>query len=95
MTNKTGYVVASQSNRLNDSGHHEAASRTLGHSLHDFNQQCLRILRCTAKAMANSPGGLRFKAGTRPWLEGLSAARPVLVSCSGRQFEAARLTASD
>ncbi|MES2413594.1 MAG: hypothetical protein V4614_07315 [Pseudomonadota bacterium] len=34
-------------------------------------QQCLRILRCTARAMASSPGGLRFKAGTRPWLEGL------------------------
>lgn len=34
-------------------------------------KQCLRILRCTAHAMANSPGGLRFKAGTRPWLEGL------------------------
>jgi hypothetical protein len=30
----------------------------------------LRILRCTAKAMASGPGGLRFKAGTRPWLDG-------------------------
>ena len=38
---------------------------------HPVYQQCLRILRCTAKAMASSPGGLRFKAGTRPWLEGL------------------------
>ena len=38
---------------------------------HDLSQQCLRVLRCTAHAMASSPGGLRFKAGTRPWLEGL------------------------
>jgi hypothetical protein len=42
--------------------------------LHDFDQQRLRILRCTAHAMVASPGGLRFKAGTKPWLEGLSAA---------------------
>jgi len=41
-----------------------------------FNQQCLRILRCTAKALANSPGGLRFKPGARPWLEGLQSIRP-------------------
>jgi hypothetical protein len=32
----------------------------------------LKILRCTAQAMASSPGGLRFVAGTRPWLEGLT-----------------------
>ena len=43
-------------------------------AIHDFDQQRLRILRCTAHAMAASPGGLRFKAGTKPWLEGLSAA---------------------
>ena len=36
----------------------------------------LRILRCTAKAMANSPGGLRFVAGTRPWLDGLAGGVP-------------------
>ena len=42
---------------------------------HDLDKQRLRILRCTAQAMASSPGGLRFKAGTRPWLEGLSAGR--------------------
>jgi hypothetical protein len=42
---------------------------------HDFEQQCLRILRCTAHALANSPGGLRFKAGTRPWLDALSERR--------------------
>ncbi len=38
---------------------------------HDFEQQCLRVLRCTAQALANSPGGLRFQAGTRPWLDAL------------------------
>ena len=39
---------------------------------HDFEQQCLRVLRCTARALANSPGGLRFKAGTRPWLDAIA-----------------------
>lgn len=38
----------------------------------DLKTQCLRILRCTAHALASSPGGLRFESGTRPWLEGLS-----------------------
>lgn len=47
-------------------------TRPVGNALHDFEQQCLRILRCTAVALANSPGGLRFKAGTRPWLDALS-----------------------
>jgi hypothetical protein len=28
-------------------------------------------LRCTARALANSPGGLRFRAGTQPWLDAL------------------------
>ncbi len=50
-------------------------------AIHDIDQQRLRILRCTARAMANSPGGLRFKAGTRPWLEGL----PVSQSASARR----------
>jgi len=40
-------------------------------STFDFEQQCLRVLRCTAQALANSPGGLRFQAGTRPWLDAL------------------------
>ena len=39
---------------------------------HDLEQQCLRILRCTARAMANTPGGLRFRAGTQPWLDALT-----------------------
>ena len=42
----------------------------------NFNQQCLRILRCTAAALASRPGGLRFKPGARPWLEGLQSIRP-------------------
>ncbi|WP_341904874.1 hypothetical protein [Polaromonas sp. YR568] len=42
-----------------------------GHrDLDDFELQRLRILSCTARAMLNSPGGLRFKAGARPWLPG-------------------------
>ena len=47
-----------------------ARSGPLG-GFHDLSPECLRVLRCTAQAMASSPGGLRFKAGTRPWLEGL------------------------
>lgn len=38
---------------------------------YEFEQQCLRVLRCTAQALASSPGGLRFRAGTRPWLDAL------------------------
>jgi hypothetical protein len=38
---------------------------------HDLEQQCLRVLRCTARALANSPGGLRFRAGTQHWLDAL------------------------
>ena len=59
----------------------KSAGRAAGAALHDIDQQRLRILRCTARAMASSPGGLRFKAGTRPWLEGL----PVGVSASARR----------
>jgi hypothetical protein len=63
---------------LNPAGAIEKGMALAAHAarlaLHDFDQQRLRILRCTAHAMAASPGGLRFKAGTRPWLEGLSAA---------------------
>jgi hypothetical protein len=32
----------------------------------------LRILRCTAHAMASGPGGLHFVPGAKPWLDGLS-----------------------
>lgn len=44
---------------------------------HYIDEQRLRILRCTANAMASSPGGLRFQAGTRPWLAGLPGGRRV------------------
>ncbi len=47
----------------------------IGGAGHPYDLQCLRILRCTAKAMAEGPGGLRFKAGTRPWLDGLTLGR--------------------
>ncbi|MBC7610260.1 MAG: hypothetical protein H7228_11945 [Polaromonas sp.] len=72
----------------------QGAGRSLSGGIHDFNLQCLRILRCTAKAMANSPGGLRFKAGTRPWLEGLATV-PVLVANSSQRISAGMPTASD
>lgn len=39
---------------------------------HDFKHQCLRVLRCTAQALAEGPGGLRFTAGTQPWLDALT-----------------------
>ena len=51
----------------------ETPSNAATTKLHDLQQQCLRILRCTAKAMASTPGALRFVAGTSPWLEGLTA----------------------
>jgi hypothetical protein len=43
---------------------------------HDIDQQRLRILRCTARAMAGSPGGLRFSPGARPWLDGITQIHP-------------------
>ena len=46
-------------------------------------QQCLRVLRCTAYALASSPGGLRFKPGTQPWLEGLQSFGTPLRSIQG------------
>ena len=45
-------------------------------SAQSLDKERLRILRCTARAMANSPGGLSFVAGTKPWLEGLPGGRP-------------------
>lgn len=71
------------------------ASRGLSAGFQDLNKQCLRVLRCTAEAFANSPGGLRFKAGTRPWLEGLSNARPMLAAGLGRRDKAVFLAAGD
>ena len=62
--------------KTTQSGHREsrqssAAPATAG----DLESQLLRILRCTARAMAGSPGGLRFEAGTRPWLDELPGGR--------------------
>ena len=81
----------SQTHDKQDAG----AARGLGAGIQDLNKQCLRILRCTAQALANSPGGLRFKAGTRPWLEGLSNARPALMAGLGRRGKAVSLAAGD
>ena len=61
--------------------------------IHDLDKQRLRILRCTAQAMASSPGGLRFKAGDRPWLEGVPGGRPV--SAGGRRESAVLQPAGD
>ena len=52
-----------------------ALGRTDSIRIHDLDSQRLRILRCTAQAMASSPGGLRFKAGTQPWLDGIPGGR--------------------
>ena len=55
---------------------HDAGQSAID-ATHDLNCQRLRILRCTAHAMASSPGGLRFRAGTRPWLDDLPACQPI------------------
>ena len=61
---------------LSPPGEQQAPEKSAGRlGPHDLDTQRLRILRCTAKAMASSPGGLRFKAGTRPWLEGVPGGR--------------------
>jgi len=41
-----------------------------------FETQILRVLTCTAKLLANPPGGFRFKVGSQPWL--LPLANPYL-----------------
>ena len=56
--------------------------------VHDLDRQRLRILRCTAQAMASSPGGLRFKAGTQPWLDGISTGGTGFLQVS-RQYQVA------
>jgi hypothetical protein len=87
MAKHKGYAVGHESNQPDGQCQQDQpAGRSLSAGLQDFNQQCLRILRCTAKAMASSPGGLRFQAGTRPWLEGLAG---------GQRVQAGLPTASD
>lgn len=62
---------------LNQTGEYKTETgKTETTPILDFEGQRLRILRCTAQAMASSPGGLRFKPGSRHWLEGLPAKRP-------------------
>ena len=55
-----------------------SSGRPVGNAtvFHDVDQQRLRILRCTARAMASSPGGLHFQPGAQPWLEGLAPGHP-------------------
>lgn len=72
---------------LNQTGEQQAqekrADRAASSGIHDLDKQRLRILRCTAQAMASSPGGLRFKVGARPWLEGVPGGRPVSATAGG------------
>lgn len=59
--------------KFNPAGEHpQSLDQTARLHIHDVERQRLRILRCTAQAMASSPGGLRFKAGSQPWLDGIS-----------------------
>ena len=66
-------MTSNQANGLDEAVENPAA--------HSFDKQRLRILRCTARAMAAGPGGLRFRAGTQPWLDGI----PVGKSAPGYQ----------
>lgn len=60
-----------------------------GTGRHELDRQRLRILRCTAQAMASSPGGLRFKAGTQPWLDGISTGGAGFLQVNRAQHQAA------
>lgn len=63
--------------------------------MHELDKQRLRILRCTAQAMASGPGGLRYEAGTRPWLDGLPIGRPAAASSTSRRAIAVSVSAAD
>ena len=82
-----------------NAGQHQAgpdSNRSVCGGFFDLNKQVLRVLRCSAHALATSPGGLRFKAGTRPWLEGLQpTAQPLLSHGAGRYFKTALPTCVD
>ena len=72
------------------------SSRSRGTGFFEFNKQVLRVLHCSALALATSPGGLRFKAGTRPWLEGLQPSVRILHSpAAGRRVQATVLSLVD
>ena len=62
---------------------------------HDLDKQRLRILHCTAKALASSPGGLRFRAGTRPWLDGILDHLPASSRVNGGRRETCLLSAAN
>lgn len=64
----------------------KCVGQAVGAIHHELDKQSLRILRCTAQAMASSPGGLRFQAGTRPWLEGLANERKTSSLINGRRL---------
>ena len=72
---------ASEFNMQSTSQLEKCVAHTNGASIHDLDNQRLRILRCTAHAMASSPGGLFFNPGACPWLEGL----PLRLSRSSRR----------
>lgn len=61
----------------------------------DIRSQSLRILRCTARALASSPGGLQFKAGARPWLDAVSDAWPGGITAARRCQPTVFQTAGD
>lgn len=70
--------------------------RSLGTGFFEFNKQVMRVLHCSALALATSPGGLRFKPGTRPWLEGLQPPVQILHSqAAGRRLQATMLSHVD
>jgi hypothetical protein len=64
-------------------------------AFHDVYQQRLRILRCTAQAMATTPGGLCFSPGARPWLDGLTASHPAASAGGGGRDDAALSAAAN
>jgi len=61
----------------------------------DMKNQCLRILRCTERAWADSHGGLQLNAGARPWLDGLSVAWSAVTGASSRLQPAVLRIAGD
>ena len=84
-----------QSEGCNDGSMHRAAECSAedlsGNTIvaTDVQLQCQRILACTARALANTPGGLRFKTGSRPWLDGLEVT-PVVPVTAGKTVSAPR-----
>ncbi len=61
--------------RLPHSGHLQPA----GTASQAFEKHCLRILTCTARARANSPGGLRFRGSSKKCLKPFSGKRKQLL----------------